>query len=891
MPDAPQTPPGPPQTTSATLSIHPHVPTPPAADADFDIDGPDPRLGKTLGSYKLVGVLGRGGMGVVYEAIDARTGTPAALKLLPPELGKDPTAVARFESEARAACRVRHSNVVTLFEFGKAGRTCYMAMELVRGGSAKGFLDARGAFNWPESTRVIADACRGLVACHAAGLIHRDIKPANIIRSVEGVVKLADFGLAKSTDSDRNSITGSGIVGTPDYMSPEQCRAEKLDHRTDIYSLGAAFYSLLTGKAPFAGAGNPVQIMFAHCSNPTPDPREVNSLVPDRCVAVIDRAMAKDRDARYGSAAEMLEDLEAILGGTSQVAVARAPGWTDFLQASDTLSHKRVVKHPAPRRSVAFYGIAGLALLGAGVGGVWLWKQVDHPRIVPTKPKPADEVPEPIAKLPDPEIKKDPAIKTPDPEVKKEPKIAPEPTEAQEWLHIALTAPAAKQSQMVRDRLVLRNPGLTAAQIQVKLDGSGRVFELSFPADQVTDLSPLRALPTLQRLFCDGAAGQPRKAALRNLSPLADLPAIDTVHVRNTSVRGLVALRGAPISILDISGSDVTDLTPLANPANLPKLVRLYCGRTGISDLAPLRGRPLARLDIDSTSVVDLSPLQGMPLNSLHIEHSGVRDLRPIANLRLQQLTIQSLPIIDLTLLRGIPLQHFDCDPEHIVAHPFIPDLPGLAGLNNASIAEFRAKQQAARADREAWEKSAAGLTGKPLLEAVLNRLAQTNGQYARGHEPKFDGERVVGLNLRGQERVRDISALAALRDLRELDINGTAVIDLSPLAKLPLVKLDLGASRVYDLRPLAKVPLEELELYGTRVTDLLPVADAPIRSLGLNGVGVGDLSVLSRFKLRALTMYFDRNLHTKLLQSIGTLETVNGKPARDVLSGKVDAN
>ena len=189
-------------------------------------------------------------------------------------------------------------------------------MELVRGGSASDFLKKRGPFNWPEATRIIADVCRGLSAAHAAGLVHRDIKPANIMRAEDGTVKLADFGLAKGVERVGESLSGTNaIVGTPEYMSPEQCSSQPADARSDLYSLGATYFALMTGRSPFGDRATVMQILFAHTQHPVPDPRTLRPEIPEACVAVVLRAMAKEPADRYRTAPEMLADLDAILGG------------------------------------------------------------------------------------------------------------------------------------------------------------------------------------------------------------------------------------------------------------------------------------------------------------------------------------------------------------------------------------------------------------------------------------------------------------------------------------------------------------------------------------------------------------------------------------------------
>lgn len=274
----------------------------------------DPLVGSTLGKYRITGRLGEGGMGIVYEALDTLLQRKVAIKLLPLAVSSDPEVLRRFQMEAQAAALLDHPNVVGIYEVDQREETHYIVMELVCGGSAEDLLLKHGPYPWQEATSVIADACRGLAAAHAANIVHRDIKPANIMRSTDGkVVKLADFGLAKAVNHTTQSITVTGTaVGTPNFMSPEQCRAERLDNRSDIYSLGATYFMLLTGRPPYSAESH-FAVMFAHCSNPVPDPRRTNAAIPDDCAAIVQRAMAKEPSDRYQSATDMLSDLSAVL--------------------------------------------------------------------------------------------------------------------------------------------------------------------------------------------------------------------------------------------------------------------------------------------------------------------------------------------------------------------------------------------------------------------------------------------------------------------------------------------------------------------------------------------------------------------------------------------------
>ncbi len=281
--------------------------------------------GRMLGKYRLLRRIGRGGMGEVYEAEDTVLERRVAVKLLPISVAGEPRRLERFVREARAAARLNHPHVVTVYDVGQEAGTAFLVLELVQGETLQGRLEAGGGIPWLEATRVIADVSRGLAAAHAAGIIHRDIKPSNILRTPDGIAKLGDFGLAKALDAEGASLTGSGfLLGTPHYMSPEQCRAEPTDERSDVYSLGATYHALLTGRPPFAGT-TAMQILFAHCSNPPPDARDAVPDVPDRCVRIVQRAMAKEARDRFASVPELLAEVESVLTGTPAATALRGP--------------------------------------------------------------------------------------------------------------------------------------------------------------------------------------------------------------------------------------------------------------------------------------------------------------------------------------------------------------------------------------------------------------------------------------------------------------------------------------------------------------------------------------------------------------------------------------
>jgi len=347
----------------------------------------DPRIGATFGKYRVLGVLGHGGMGIVYEGEDASLKRKVAIKFLPDNMRHKTVVVERFMREAQVAGRLSHPNIIAIYDVGEDERGCYMVMELLLPDSARSRLKKKGPYPWKVATRIIADCCAALKVAHAAGVVHRDIKPDNILFSQGGVVKLADFGLVKVLE-DELHLTQSGMVcGTPQYMSPEQASNEPMDARSDLYSLGVTYYALLTGQPPFLGPGLP-QILISHLKEPVPDPRAIAPDISEPCVRVLMRAMKKKLEERFQSAAEMSAELEAILAGvphrngsifvmeegrTSATALPiLAAGAAELNRAlppalPPVRGAKEAVTQGVSRRSIlAFGGLLGALGIGAG---------------------------------------------------------------------------------------------------------------------------------------------------------------------------------------------------------------------------------------------------------------------------------------------------------------------------------------------------------------------------------------------------------------------------------------------------------------------------------------------------------------------------------------------
>ena len=270
-----------------------------------------------LGPYRIVKELGHGGMGVVYAAIDTRLDRKLALKVMLPEFAANSAAKERFLREARSAAKITHDNVVTVYEADERQGVPYLAMQYLEGYPLDGYLKKKGNPSIPQVVRIATEAALGLGAAHKLGLIHRDVKPGNIwLESPLGRVKVLDFGLAKPVDAEVELTNNGAIVGTPTYMSPEQARGEKVDSRSDLFSLGVMLYRLCTGALPFNGSNTMAMLMALGTQDPTPV-RELNPQVPEVLAVLIHKLLSKKADDRPQSADELVKRLRAIAKGIS----------------------------------------------------------------------------------------------------------------------------------------------------------------------------------------------------------------------------------------------------------------------------------------------------------------------------------------------------------------------------------------------------------------------------------------------------------------------------------------------------------------------------------------------------------------------------------------------
>jgi phosphate ABC transporter phosphate-binding protein len=330
-----------------------------------------------LAHYRVLKVLGHGGMGVVFQAEDTHLQRTVALKVILPAVAANPLARDRFLREARAGAALKSDHVVTIYQVGQDRDIPYLAMEFLEGQTLEDRLKGGAPLSVAEILRIGREAATGLAAAHARGLIHRDIKPANIwLEAPTGRVKLLDFGLARAADPTQagSAITQAGnIVGTPEFMSPEQGRGEELDARSDLFSLGAVLYLMCSGRKPFQGT-SAMAVLTALAVGSPPPIREINPNVPSALAELVERLLAKERVRRPGSADELSAALAAIEAGTplsagsgahapSSIGGAPIEAAEAFARRSPTLSRSQ----PEPRNEITQLGNE-ITQLGSEVG-------------------------------------------------------------------------------------------------------------------------------------------------------------------------------------------------------------------------------------------------------------------------------------------------------------------------------------------------------------------------------------------------------------------------------------------------------------------------------------------------------------------------------------------
>jgi eukaryotic-like serine/threonine-protein kinase len=354
--------------------------------------------------YEIGGVLGRGGMAEVHRGRDLRLGREVAVKVLRSDLARDPSFQVRFRREAQAAASLNHPAIVAVYDTGEdrtgTGATPYIVMEYVEGETLRDVLRREGRLSPERAMSLAADICGALDFSHRNGIVHRDVKPGNVMITPQGAVKVMDFGIARAvSDSAATMTSTAAVIGTAQYLSPEQARGEGVDARSDVYSVGCLLYELVTGAPPFTG-DSPVAVAYQHVREDPRLPSSINPEVPPELDAILLKAMSKNPANRYQSAAEMRNDLLRALAGqrveatpvmndAEKTAIITAPpGGYGFDDEADWADEEDAARRR--RKRIILLSVLGVLLVGGIVAAVLLLRgneapaaqRVDVPQLV-----------------------------------------------------------------------------------------------------------------------------------------------------------------------------------------------------------------------------------------------------------------------------------------------------------------------------------------------------------------------------------------------------------------------------------------------------------------------------------------------------------------------------
>lgn len=334
------------------------------------------------GRYELLEKIGDGGMAVVYKGKDKLLNRYIAVKILRPEFTKDVTFVENFKRESQAAAGLSHPNIVGVYDVGREGNINYIVMELIEGDTLNKIIEREAPMDYRKVIDISKQVASALRIAHKNKIIHRDVKPHNIMVTNDGVVKLADFGIARAVN-DATLSTGSKIVGSVHYFSPEQARGNYVDERSDIYSLGIVMYEMLTGKVPFDG-DNPVTVALKHINEEITPPRELEPSIPPALERCVMKATSKFQTNRYANADELIQDLENIsfvtniaadsIFESTEVVEKRNKRRQDLEKNIEEVVEARERERRKKKRKTTAIVVAVLILLGALGGGFAAWQ-------------------------------------------------------------------------------------------------------------------------------------------------------------------------------------------------------------------------------------------------------------------------------------------------------------------------------------------------------------------------------------------------------------------------------------------------------------------------------------------------------------------------------------
>jgi serine/threonine protein kinase/tetratricopeptide (TPR) repeat protein len=780
----------------------PDAPAPSVVPPPFPFLAPPSRPGSLgrLGPYEITRLIGQGGMGVVFLADDAELGRVVAVKVMKPDLARDPFARQRFVREARATAAVSSPHIVTIYRVGQEGDVPYLAMEYLQGEPLDRWLDHMKRLTPAQAVRMGRGIAAGLSAAHEAGLIHRDIKPANIWvetrRSPVGdpgsantpapsapVIKILDFGLARSAQDNLNLTQSGLVVGTPAYMAPEQADGAPVDARSDLFSLGCVLYLLCTGQPPFAGPTVMAVLKTIALREPTP-PRERNPALPQALADLIVWLLAKNPARRPGTAREVEQmlatiekELEASGESASLSAVEPAPAGpavrtpvpdapsavfgpaadsnptdpalssTTALRASGSIV---ALARPPRRLRSAFWIVLGLTL--GAFATLFFMRDRTEKGTLEVRGDMADvrvlveidgrcvavlDTQKPRARLAPGEY----SLRMEEWEKwevspqhvhlsvsehivvrvfpQKKPVTPPESDADGAWRRAVMAMTPAAQDEAVTARFRERNPNFVGKP-EFTVEG-GVITGVHMPSTDVVDLTALKALPRLTTVLCYQNNGL---GELQDIAPLRGM-SLRAAQIAGNEIHDLSPLEGMPLQQLVLMYNPVRDIAPLKG---MPLKVLSFRGAQ-VRDLGPVKGMPLQHLNICHNPITDLSPLAGSSVVELLCDFVPIHDLSPLKGLKLQVLKITGTAVEDLSVLKELPLKEVNVDIRSPADLEVLKAIPTLEKVNDRPAAEFLPTVERELAELKDAE---AAVDNPPADTAVTLRLARLLVRYQR---------------------------------------------------------------------------------------------------------------------------------------------------------------
>jgi len=746
-----------------------------------------PSLGR-FGSYDLKEVLGKGGFGVVYRAWDDSLGRQVAIKVPRFDMGAQ-RKVRRFRQEARAAAKLQHPNIVAVIAEGIERGRPYIVTEFIQGETLSKIIEKRRPPH-KQGARWVRDLARALHYAHQQGIVHRDVKPDNVILDSEDRPRLMDFGLAKQLDEDSSlSIEGS-VLGTPNYMAPEQARGEidAVDGRSDQYSLGVVLYELLTREKPFSGPPYAVLAQVADPHHEPPTLRTVDPTIPRDLDAICQRAMAKDAADRYADMQAFAKDLDRWLEGKPTEARPLSP-------------HEQVMRwcRRHPWQAISTVAVGVMAILIASLTWNLIQRDSSKPLAAATRGTVANEpaTAEPVGIDSGGAALSVALSHVSDPPVTEQLASPPSATlrwqptpEQQAFFNQVARLPAEKQSPAVARKLQESNPGFDG-EFEHAIE-NGKVTDFGVSTVEISDIWPIRALQHLRSLRCEGPSDDGVKGKLVDLGPLQGM-LLKTLSIHRNEVEDLSPLAGMPLSNLQISANNVRDLTRLAGM----QLRFLHASSNPLSDLSPLRGMPLNRLVCTNCNVSDLSPISSIPLGWLGLNANPITSLAPLANLQLKELRCAHTYIADFRPLLGLPVHDLNISPLLFYASDEIlcRRLPavrwGTRWGDRYAAEEFWDLIAEQRDAAEQFATATSQLPSDEQIRQIEAKLHELNGTDGIKLSATKSGDVIESVALRLTEETADITPLRALKHLKNISIReGVNWLDLSPINCLPIEEL-----------------------------------------------------------------------------------------------------